>query len=219
MKWRTIEALTALAPLPAGYRYEKLHRAHIAPVIAALGKWRPEISAGASSCYLREEFYRDRVCLEGEADRDIFAVRIMFAGEMAGFWLLEREPEPLAIYGRFLAVAPAHRGAHLFGRAMAGTERIGREMGAAFTYMFATLRHPYAQQALEEAGYRLLGFFPGYDREEIAPGVIKRVYQAAYAKLLVPESEVQWPAPENMTAKARGLFALLFPERPQAAGK
>jgi hypothetical protein len=83
-------------------------------------------------------------------------------------------------------------------------------MGAAFMYALATLRIPQAQRALESAGYRLLGFFPGYDREEISPGVVKRVYQAVYAKLLVPPSEIHLPDPQKMTPKASALFALLF---------
>ena len=68
------------------------------------------------------------------------------------------------------------------------------------------------QRALEHGGYRLLGFFPGYGREVIAPGVVKRVYEAVYAKLLVPEVEVLRPDPRNMTQKTRALFDLLFPE-------
>ena len=62
----------------------------------------------------------------------------------------------------------------------------------------------------ERAGYRLLGFFPGYDRVEVTPGVVKRVYQAAYAKLLAPEDEIHWPDPKNMTPRAQALYALLF---------
>jgi hypothetical protein len=77
-------------------------------------------------------------------------------------------------------------------------------------YAMATLKIPHVQRALENAGYRLVGFFPGYDREEVAPGVVKRVYQAVYAKLLVPADDVLRPDPKNMTPKSRALFELLF---------
>jgi hypothetical protein len=70
---------------------------------------------------------------------------------------------------------------------------------------------PHVQHALEHAGYRLSGFFRDYDREEIAPGVVKRGYEAVYAKLLVSEDEVQRPDPKNMTPKTKALFDLLFP--------
>ena len=210
MKWPTLDALAAMVPLPAGYRFEQIGGAHVAPLIAALRAWHPSISAGVASCYLREDFYRDRVCLDGEYDKDVWAAQIVFNEEMIGVWSFEREVDSLAIYGRLLVVAPAHRGAGLSVHTMAGAENVGRGMGAAFIYGLATLKNPYVQRALEHAGYRLLGFLPGYDREEVAPGVVKRVYHAAYAKLLVPENEVHWPDPKNMTPRARALYALLF---------
>ena len=99
---------------------------------------------------------------------------------------------------------------------MMGSEKLGRAMGAAFLYAMATLKTPYAQRALERAGYRLLGFFPGYNREEVAPGVVKRVYEAVYGKLLVPDDEVHYPDPKNLTPKARALFEMLFSDNPFA---
>ena len=210
MRWPTNDELRALVPLPAAYFFERLERAHIAPLIAAIKVWHPDISVGANSGYLREDYYLKRVFFEGESDRDIMVVPIMFKGELVGVWSFEREMDSLAIYGRTIIVAPAHRGANLALFILKGTENIGRAMGAAFMYAMATLKIPHAQRALENAGYRLLGFFPGYDREEVAPGVVKRVYQAVYAKLLVPAEEVLRPDPKNLTPRARALFDLLF---------
>jgi RimJ/RimL family protein N-acetyltransferase len=219
MKWPTLDALTTLVPLPAGYRFEQIGRAQIVPLIAAIRAWHPTISVGVASCYLREDFYRDRVCLDGEIDKEIWAVRIMFKEEMVGVWSFEREVDSLAIYGRLLVLAPAHRGAGLSVHTLVGAENVGRAMGAAFIYGLATLQHTYAQRALERAGYRLLGFFPGYDRAEVAPGVVKRVYQSVYAKLLVPEDEVHWPDPKNMTPRARALYELLFSDSPATVAR
>jgi len=213
VNWPTLDALAALVPLPAGYRFAQVGRADIASLIASLRAWHPSISAGVASCYLREDFYRERVCLDGEVDKDVWVARIMFGDEMVGVWSFEREIDSLAIYGRILVVAPTHRGAGLSIHTLAGAENVGRAMGAAFIYGLATLQHTYAQRALERDGYRLLGFFPGYNREEVAPGVVKRVYESAYAKLLVPEQEVQWPDPKNMTPTARALYELLFSDR------
>ncbi len=211
MKWPAIGELAALMPLPERYRFELLDRAHIAPLIAAIKVWHPDISVGAASCYLREDFYRDKVCLDGEADNDIWVILIKFNDELVGMWSIEREMEALAIYARLIILAPAHRGANLSVMATVGSENVGRSMGAAFLYSLATLKIPNVQRALEHAGYRLLGFFPGYDREEVAPGVVKRVYQAVYAKLLVPDDEVLRPDPKNLTPRANRLFELLFP--------
>lgn len=208
MKWPTTSELSALVPLPAGYRFAALDRIMVPALIAAIRVWHPAISVGVASCYLREDFYFNRVVLDGRDDRDVLVVPVLFNGELAGVWSFEREIDSLAIYGRLIILAPEHRGAKLATLAMKGTENLGRAMGAAFLYAMATLKIPHAQRALEAAGYRLLGFFPGYDREEVAPGVVKRVYQAVYAKLLVSEDEVLRPDPSNLTPRARALYDL-----------
>ena len=59
MKWPDIDELPTLMPLPNGYRYEPLGRASVAPLIAALKIWHPGIAVGATSCFLREDFYQD----------------------------------------------------------------------------------------------------------------------------------------------------------------
>ena len=212
MNWPTIDELPTLMPMPDGYRYQRLDRASVVPLIAALRSWYPAIAVGAASCFLREEFYENRVCLDGEVEKNIFVVLIKFNNELVGMWSVEREMEALAIYARLIVVAPAHRGGKLSVLTSVGSENVSRSMGAQFQYALATLTIPNVQRALEHAGYRLLGFFPGYGRQEIAPGVVKRVYEAVYAKLLVPEAEVLRPDPEKMTPKTKALFTLLFPE-------
>ena len=216
MNWPHVDALATLIPLPAGYRFAQFDRAHIVPMIAAIKEWHPAISVGVGSAYVREEFYYDKVCLDGRTDRDIWASPIMFNDELAGIWSIEREVDSLAIYGRLLILAPAHRGAKLSVITLRGAENVGRLMGAAFLYALATLKTPTVQRALESAGYQLLGFFPGYDREEISPGIVKRVYQSVYAKLLVPRDQVHWPDAKNMSPRAKALFELLFSDVPVA---
>jgi GNAT superfamily N-acetyltransferase len=210
MKWPTADQLATLMPLPPGYRMSLFDRGTIRPMVAALKQWHPHISAGVSGGYLREDFYETKVCLHGETETDIFVVPIYFGDELVGMWSVEREEDSLAIYGRLIVVAPEHRGAGLTGHVSVGSENVGRAMGAEFMYVLTTLKYVYAQQALESAGYRLLGFFPGFDREEVEPGVVKRVYQAVYAKLLVPEEKVQLPTVGNMTSRTRHIFNLLF---------
>lgn len=210
MRWPTTRELSGLVPLPEGYNFAELDRAMIPALIGAIRVWHPAITTGVASCYLREDFYHRRVVLDGQDDRDIIVFPFTFAGQLAGVWSFEREIDSLAIYGRLIIVAPEHRGARLAAAALKGTENLGRAMGAAFLYALATLKIQQAQRALEGAGYRLLGFFPGYDREEVAPGVVKRVYEAVYAKLLVPEEEVLRPDPRNLTPRARVLYEMLF---------
>ena len=216
MNWPTADEMRALIPLPEGYRLERFELGHVADLITGIKTWYPEISVGVNSGYLREDYYLNRIYLEGKNDRDIIVFPITFQGKLVGIWSLEREIDSLAVYGRILIIALEHRGANLGGIIPKGPEALGQFMGAAFIYGLATLKTPQAQRALESAGYRLLGFFPGYDREEISPGVVKRVYQAVYAKLLVPESEILFPNPKNMTPTSSALFAMLFAD-PQVA--
>jgi hypothetical protein len=216
MKWPTADELRVLIPLPPGYQIERFELGHVADLITSIKTWYPEVSVGANSGYLREDFYLNRVYLEGKNDRDIIVLPITFQGKLVGMWSIEREVDSLAIYGRLMIIAPEHRGANLAGIIMKGAEALGQSLGAAFLYALATLRILQAQRALESAGYRLLGFLPGYDREEVSPGVVKRVYQAVYAKLLVPESEILLPNPKNMTPTSSALFAMLFAD-PQVA--
>ena len=96
-------------------------------------------------------------------------------------------------------------------------ELAGRLMGAEFFFGLATLKIPHMQHALESAGWQLIGFTSGYDREEVAPGVVKRVFEGVYTKVLVPEEELLRPDPKNLTPRARALFDVLFPSPPAAA--
>jgi hypothetical protein len=59
---------------------------------------------GVASCYLRREFFLERVYLAGEADRDTYVQLITCGGELAGMWSYEREPDALTVYGRLLVV-------------------------------------------------------------------------------------------------------------------
>lgn len=83
-------------------------------------------------------------------------------------------------------------------------------MSMALAYFFATLQHPYSQMAAEKAGFQLIGVAPASDRIAIAPGVAKHVYEAVYAKVLAPESDVLRPLPENLTPRTKALFDILF---------
>jgi hypothetical protein len=74
------------------------------------------------------------------------------------------------------------------------------------------MKTPHMQLALERAGYQLIGFMPGYDREETAPGVVRRVFEAGCAKRLAPAGAFLRPEGRNMTPQVRRLFDKMFPE-------
>ena len=212
MKWPGMETIATLTQLPEGYRFEQLKRSDIPALIEGIQIWHPDISVGVGSCYLRETFYTEKVFLRDEAEKEMYVVLIMHGDEMAGMGSWEREPDALTLYAKLGIIAPAHRGAKIAVRAVEFTENLGRAMGAGFVYGLATLKVPHMQLALERAGYQLLGFAPGYDRELVAPGVVKRVYEAFYAKILVPDEELLRPDPKNLSPKAKALFEVLFPD-------
>jgi hypothetical protein len=47
-----------------------------------------------------------------------------------------------------------------------------------------------AQIVLERAGFQIIGIVPASDRLMVAPGVIKRVYEAMYVKVLAADADV-----------------------------
>ena len=176
MNWPSDDDISTMLALPDGYHGGRLKRFEIPSLIASISVWHPDISVGAASCYLREDFYTDKACLDGDTEKDLLVILIKRGDELAGIGSWEREQDALAVYARFGAIAPQHRGAKLAVRAMQFGENLARAMGAGFVYTLATLKIPNMQLALERAGYKLLGFAPGYDREMVAPGVVKRVY-------------------------------------------
>jgi hypothetical protein len=205
MNWLPWDQARGLIELPPRFNEQTIRRVHIDAAIAALRRWYPDITFGVNSCFLREDFYHERVCLDGAIDKDVIVLTLWHGDELVGLWSGEREVDSLALWGRLVVIAPEHARIGLTRETIAGMEEAGRRMGAAFIFIYAliTLKHPYMQQGLEQAGYRLLGFFPGYDRELVAPGVVKRVYQAVYAKLLAPENKVLRPDPKNMTPRTK----------------
>ena len=212
MKWPTIEQFSAMTPLPEGYRLERLKRSDIPTLIAAIKLWHPDIAVGGGSCYLRDDYYHDHVYMEGEAEKNIMVALFRFGDELAGMWSWEQEPDALTIYARLIIIAPAHRSAKLASKVVPMAETAGRTMGAEFFFALATLKIPHMQHALESAGWQLIGFTSGYDQEQVAPGVVKRVFEGVYTKVLVPEEDLHRPDPANMTPNARALFDFLFPD-------
>ena len=214
MNWPQIEQIAVMVTLPDGFRFDSLARADIPALIAALKQWHPDIAVGGGSCYLREDFYTELVELQGEEKKSIFVGQFRCGDELAGMWSWEQEPDALTLYGRLIVIAPQYRSAKIASLVMPMAEAAGRLIGAEFLFGLATLKIPHMQRALESAGYQLIGFTSGYDREQVAPGVVKRVFEAVYTKVLVPEAELVRPDPNNLTPTARALFEVLFPSPP-----
>jgi iron(III) transport system permease protein len=78
-------------------RYEMLARSGIPALIDAIKLWHPDIAVGGGSCYLREDFYHSRVCLDGDAEKEIYVGYIKLSDELEGMWSLEQEHDALSL--------------------------------------------------------------------------------------------------------------------------
>lgn len=210
MDWMGIDEMTVKVPLPEGYRFELLKRSEIPELVGFIKAWFPDISVGGASCYMRDDFFGEKVSFAGEPEKDVLVVLIKRDRELAGLFSCERDQDTLALYARLSVVAPEHRGARLGQTSIVLAEAIGREMGMGLVYGMATLKIPHVQMAFENLGWRLIGIAPGYDREMVAPGVVKRVYEAVYAKVLVAETGLLRPQSENLTPRTKAFFHSLF---------
>jgi len=190
---------------------ELLKRSDISKLIRFIASWFPDISVGAASCYLRRDFYAEKVYLAGEPERDVLVVLILQGQELAGMFSCERERDARTLYAGLAVVAAEHRGAHLGQTCIAMAEVIGRKMKMGLIYGMATMKVPYVQRAFERLGWQLIGITPGYDREMVAPGVVKRVFEAVYAKVLGGDVGLLPPNPRNLTQKTRAFLRILFP--------
>jgi len=213
MIWPTAEALTSMVPLPEGYRYELLNRSEIPALVRAVDEWFPGLDVSNASCFRREDFYTSRVVLEGDVDRDFFVVMFKRGDEWAGMLSVERDRDSQVIYGRVGTIAEAHRGARLSKCFPPLMEAMGVAMGMGLVYSLATLKVPHMQVGFEKAGWKLIGIMPGFDRELVRLGEVKRVFEAIYVKVLVTNSEFVRPSTNGMTPTTRALFDLLFPSQ------
>ena len=210
MPWINVEHLSTNVPLPEGYRYEQLTRADIPDVVRSFADWYPGIAVGNASCHLKESFYNDKVVLDGERERDFFVVLFKKERELVGVLSVERDRDSEVLYGRVGAVSPKHRGLNLSERFPALIETMGHAMGMGMVYGLATLQVPYMQAKFERLGWQLIGIIPGFDKEMVGPGVVKRVYEAIYTKVLVDEEDFVRPRYAAMTPKTTELFELLY---------
>jgi hypothetical protein len=211
MTWPTAEGLATSVPLPAGYRYELLRRSEVPALISALDEWFPGLAVGSASCYLREDFYTNRVFFDGSADHDFFVVMLKQENDWAGMLSVERDKDSQVLYGRVGAISKPHRGAGLSKFFPPLMEAMGNAMGMGMVYGLATLKVRNMQIGFEKAGWQLIGIIPGFDRELIGQGQVKRVFEAIYVKVLVAESEFLHPSAAGMTPVTQIFFNLLYP--------
>lgn len=210
LDWAALQEMTRGAPVAAGYSLALLERSQVRDVIALIADWFPDIRVGSASGYMDESFYRRHVRFADGPARDGVVVTLRHDGDLVGMFSFDCDRQALSIHARICVVRPEHRGTNLAHAGMVLSEAVGRWLGMGMVYGMATLKAPHSQRAFERAGWQLVGIAPGLDREMVEPGVVKRVYEALYAKALVSADEVLSPHPHNMTQRTREVFGLLF---------
>jgi hypothetical protein len=155
--------------------------------------------------------------LDGEPERDFFVVLFKKDGDLVGVLSVERDRDSEVLYGRVGAISPEHRGRSLSERFPGLIEALGQAMHMGMVYSLATLKAPYMAEKFERLGWQLIGIIPGFDKEMVEPGVVKRVYEAIYTKVLVREEDFVRPSRSAMTQRTAALFDLLYPDKADGA--
>lgn len=211
--WPTSAELAQQVAAPDGYHYALPTLADVPALVRAVDDWFPGLAVGNASCFLREPFYTERVHLADSGTRaevDFFVLLFKHGEAWAGMLAVERDRDSQVLYGRVGTVGAAHRGTGLSKTFAPLMEAMGTAMGMGMVYGLATLKVPHMQRSFERAGWQLVGVMPGFDREVVESGVVKRVFEAIYVKVLAARAELMHPDPEGMTPATRGLYELLY---------
>ena len=210
MQWPSIEELTARAPLPDGYHYAYPTKEDVPAIIEALKVWYPGIAVGNASCHMRRSFYLERVYFGSGSDRDFLVTLIKHQNELVAVFSVERDVDSQVIYGRIGAISRSIAGrtsADVFGGGDRSLDADGHGLRPGNPEV------PTLSTHVRENGLAVDRHHAGFDRELIETGEIRRVYEAAYVKVLQPE-QLLAPSLESLTPAVRRLYEMLFQRSP-----
>jgi hypothetical protein len=217
MQWKGLQEMLGGMETPQGYSFEQLAREDIPRVTQLLRTWYPDICVGTESRHLEPSFYERECFLRGESpDRPMYAVlsRAQGSQDIVGLLTLEKNTRGLQISASMGAVEPTHRGLGLGQYGITVLEVIGRSIGAEVALYYSTLKAARAQLNAERRGFQLVGIVPAFDIDAIAPGTVKRVYEALYAKVLAQPEQIHLPDWSALIPSTRALFTHLFGRHP-----
>lgn len=211
--WPTPAALGAALSLPAGVRLGWIEPNEVATLPAVLVGWYPTISVGAESIFLDTAFLTLHAA-HGERDAsDFWMCGIWQDEELVGFQAFERSLASRTLHGRLGVLSPEARAGFLGATGFLLFEALGLAIEAESLQVYVTLASMGQQRFAERRGFRLAGLVPGFDRDALPDGTVRRVMEALYVKSLIPEEALLWPTEDVLTPRTRAAFQALFPER------
>lgn len=206
MRWPDVSALIQSLILPNGVSLRLLRADEFEKLPALLLSWFPAVEVGAESIFLTPEFLRREVVCEGNLSPNIYAVFVTQDEAVVGFMTFERQPANATLHARLGALAPEARAGFLGALGFMVFEKLGVLCGAELLLTWMTLAGRHQQLFAERRGFQLVGVVPGFDRDLISRGRTMRVTEGLVAKLLVADTELLEPSPENMTPRTRRLL-------------
>ncbi|MDB5038260.1 MAG: hypothetical protein JWQ35_1788 [Bacteriovoracaceae bacterium] len=211
MQWPSLHEVSKKLAIPTGYSISEIAEFDISNLIENLKNWVPYLTVGSESEHLEANFYRDSVCLlDSSRDRDHYGILIKFNGELVGFCTFKKCSRSLTVESGLSAVSSKHRGHNLGNLIFEFWHEVSKLMHAETMIGIGTLQSIQAQLLAEKWNFKLVGIIPGYDIGLNRQGERKRVYEAFYIKHLVPDSALELPSSENLTAQTKKLFEVLF---------
>lgn len=217
MLWLSLETMMEGLDIPSAIYFTQLKLDEVPLITEKLRAWYPDIVVGTESRHLEPSFYRNNYAFtDGGGDQPFYGLvcRTAGSGEILGFMSLEKNDRGRQISSPMGAIEPSQRGMGIAHIGTAILEHFGRKIGAEVALYFATLKIARTQKNAERHGFQLVGIVPAFDRDAISPGVIKRVYEGLYAKVLVDGSEVHLPSWDALIDSTRELWTHLFGAHP-----
>ncbi|MCY1042886.1 hypothetical protein OV208_16320 [Corallococcus sp. bb12-1] len=217
MQWGELGQMLSGHAEPRGCFIQQLAREDIPQLTEHLRDWYPDIQVGTESRHLEPTFYEREFFLRGESpDRSLYAMlcRSQERNEIIGLLTLEKNVRGLQISAPMGAIKPSHRAMGIGQLGVTVLEAVGRSIGAEVALYYSTLKLARAQLNAEHHGFKLVGIVPAFDMDAIAPGTVKRVYEAIYAKVLTGPEHVHIPDWNALIPSTRALFTHLFGAHP-----
>ena len=220
MDWSALEHIESAVKMPQGYRLERLCPEDTEAFIVALGFWFPDIRVGSECRFLDPDFYHREVFQLKQLPNKRYFLPILFrhihSNDLAGCLFLEKNDFALTITSPMSAIATNHRrtGTGLSFLPSTLITEVGRLMGLELAYYISTLRSKSNQFIAEKTGYKLVGIIPGNDRDQVSSGMSARVFEAIYAKLLIPPSDCLIPTVDSLTETTQKLWNHIFSDIP-----